>query len=153
MTFAAVLVGTLRGRGGRAYVALPENAAEVFGTRARFPVKAKFNGVPYRGSVVPMVDGGFALVVNKAIRSQLRLSLGGTVNVSITVDTDPHGVDVPADLQDALDAAMLNGAFNAMPYGHRREYARWIADAKKPETRRRRIGHAMERIRTGRRRA
>ncbi|MBJ7595996.1 MAG: YdeI/OmpD-associated family protein [Candidatus Dormibacteraeota bacterium] len=47
---------------------------------------------------------------------------------------------------------MLNATFDAMPYGHRRQYAHWIADARKPETRRRRIGQAMERIRAGQRR-
>ncbi|MDQ6846847.1 MAG: YdeI/OmpD-associated family protein [Candidatus Dormibacteraeota bacterium] len=153
MSFSAVLVGTLRGRGRRAYVALPENASDVFGTRARFPVKARFNGVAYRGCVVPMGNGGFALQVNKAIRTQLRLGLGGAVDVSLMVDADPHSVDVPADLQDALDAAMLNAAFDAMPYGNRRGYARWIAGARKPETRRRRIGQAMEKIGAGQRRA
>jgi uncharacterized protein YdeI (YjbR/CyaY-like superfamily) len=46
---------------------------------------------------------------------------------------------VPADLARALkqDPA-ASQAFEGLSYTHRKEYARWVEDAKKPETRQRR---------------
>ena len=40
-----------------------------------------------------------------------------------------------------------------MAYTHRKEYARWIAEAKREETRDRRVAQALEMIRAGRTRS
>ncbi|MFN2592729.1 MAG: DUF1905 domain-containing protein [Candidatus Dormibacteria bacterium] len=60
------------GPGGGAFVRLPAEAAEVYGTRARFPVLVTFNGVAYRGSTMPMGDGTFCVGLTRAVRSQCR---------------------------------------------------------------------------------
>jgi uncharacterized protein YdeI (YjbR/CyaY-like superfamily) len=39
--------------------------------------------------------------------------------------------------------------FDALSYTHRREYCRWIAEAKKEETRLRRIEKAVEMLQNG----
>lgn len=57
-----------------------------------------------------------------------------------------RSVDVPADFKKAMSAAERR-AFDAMPYSHRKEYVMWIEDAKKPETRLRRINLAREKMR------
>jgi len=56
-------------------------------------------------------------------------------------------VEIPADFQNALVAkpAILK-KFEAMPPSHRREYVKWIIEAKKDETRRNRIERALSRI-------
>jgi hypothetical protein len=41
----------------------------IFGTRASVPVRATFNGVPYRGSAMPLGDGRFGLGITKAVRA------------------------------------------------------------------------------------
>jgi uncharacterized protein YdeI (YjbR/CyaY-like superfamily) len=53
-------------------------------------------------------------------------------------------VEVPADFASALDDAGLRTAFDALSYSHRREHVNAINDAKKPETRARRITKALE---------
>jgi uncharacterized protein YdeI (YjbR/CyaY-like superfamily) len=60
------------------------------------------------------------------------------------------GVDVPEDLARALraDPALL-AAFERMPPSHQREYVAWVEEAKRPETRARRIAQAAERVRAG----
>jgi uncharacterized protein YdeI (YjbR/CyaY-like superfamily) len=40
-----------------------------------------------------------------------------------------------------------------MAFTHRKEYARWIADAKQEQTRQRRLGQALEMIRAGKTRS
>jgi hypothetical protein len=139
--------------GGGAYVPLPADAAKVFGTRARFPVRATFNGVPYRGSTMPAGDGRFSLGITKAIRAKAGAEVGQSVHVVVERDTAERTVDVPPELADALSHAGLLERFEAMAYTHRKEYAQWIAEAKKPETRARRVTRAVEMIREGRARS
>ncbi len=40
------------GAGGGAYVLFPYDTEKEFGTKARVPVKATFNGLPYSGSLI-----------------------------------------------------------------------------------------------------
>jgi len=141
---------TLReGRGGGAQVALPADASDVFGTRARFPVRATFNGIAYRGSTMPMGDGTFCVGVTKTIRAEAGIGIGDEVDVTIERDDDERTVDVPAELAAALDASGLTARFEQMAFTHRREYARWIAEAKRLETRRVRVARAVDMIGAG----
>lgn len=51
----------------------------------------------------------------------------------------------PDDLRKALDRhAGLTASWDAMSYSHRKEYVSWIEEAKKPETRERRIAKTVE---------
>jgi hypothetical protein len=138
-------------RGGGALVRLPAEAAEVFGTRARFPVQATFNGLAYRGSTMPLGDGTFCVGITKAIRVSAGLEIGDPVSVTVERDDAERVVEVPPDLVDALRAhPSAAEQFGAMAYTHRREYATWVAEAKRPETRRRRIEQAVAMIAEGR---
>jgi uncharacterized protein YdeI (YjbR/CyaY-like superfamily) len=59
-------------------------------------------------------------------------------------------VRVPADLRAALKKApKALAAFQAFPPSHKREYVEWIEQAKKDETRARRITQAIAQIREG----
>lgn len=51
----------------------------------------------------------------------------------------PAAIDMPDDLATALTAAGARASFDAMPPGARREYLAWVTEAKRPETRARRI--------------
>ncbi|MGN6513727.1 MAG: YdeI/OmpD-associated family protein [Lysobacteraceae bacterium] len=52
---------------------------------------------------------------------------------------------VPADLARALQAhPAARAAFDAFPPGHRREYIAWIEDARREDTRARRLAQAIE---------
>jgi uncharacterized protein YdeI (YjbR/CyaY-like superfamily) len=64
--------------------------------------------------------------------------------------TVPPRVSVPPDLDRALQRhPEAKAAFDAFPPSHRREYAEWIAEAKKPETKERRIQQALEMLAEG----
>ncbi len=61
--------------------------------------------------------------------------------------------EVPPELAEALardDAAAAN--FDGFPPGCRREYCEWIAEAKRPETKSKRVAEAVGWIREGKRR-
>lgn len=64
--------------------------------------------------------------------------------------TAPREVEVPPDFARALDRnARAKKAFEKLPYSHKRQHVLAIEEAKKPETRRRRIEKAVEMLRSG----
>ena len=149
MAFDVVIVTPPRGQG--ALVVLPEASTTTFGTRARVPVRATFNGVAYRGSAMPMGDGRHGLGLTKAIRGAAGLEIGDTVHVVVERDEEERAVDVPDDLRAALDEATLSEPFAALAYTHRREYVAWVTAAKRAETRANRIADAVAMVRAGQR--
>lgn len=61
--------------------------------------------------------------------------------------------EVPAELAEALaDDPKAAATFEGFPPSCRREYCEWIAEAKRPETRAKRVAEAVEWMREGKRR-
>jgi uncharacterized protein YdeI (YjbR/CyaY-like superfamily) len=71
------------------------------------------------------------------------------VDVSIELDTAPREVPVPDDLATAMDDD-ARAAFDGLAFSHRKEWVRWVEEAKKPETRTARIEKTVEGLRAGR---
>ncbi|MFF0269256.1 YdeI/OmpD-associated family protein [Kribbella sp. NPDC004536] len=131
--------------GGGAWVEVPGEVIAALGGGGRIPVLATFDGVAYRGSIASM-GGCMALGILKSIRAELGKGDGEVVTVTVERDANERTIDVPDDLAAALAEAGLREAFDAMSYSHRREHVSAINDAKKPETRQRRIAKAVEMI-------
>lgn len=95
------------------------------------------------------VMGGKNLIgLSKAARSQLGVEIGDTVDAVIELDTAERTVAVPDDLAAALDAdPAVRAAFDALSYTQRKEHARAVADAKRADTRERRIGAIVDGLR------
>jgi hypothetical protein len=136
--------------GSSAFVAFPFDARELFGTGGRVPVNATFDGVPYRGSLVTYGDGHLILVLS-SIREQLGKEPGNEVHVTVELDEAPRTVELDDDVLQVFTADGVLEDFRTMSYSHQREYAQWIAEAKRDETRARRIVKAAEMIRDGQR--
>lgn len=138
------------GRGGGALVEVPFSVREVYGTGGQVKVRATFDGHDYRGSIAPMGGGVHILGIRKDIRAAIGKDIGDSVEVTIVRDTEPRVVEVPPELaaafEDAPDAAER---YEALSYTHRKEYAQWVAEAKKQETKDRRAAKAIEMIRQG----
>ncbi len=129
--------------GGGAYVEVPGEVLAALGGGGRIPVQAGFDGVAYRGSIASM-GGCMALGILKGIRSELGKGPGDAVVVTVSRDDGERTVEVPADLADALAAAGAREAFDKLSFSHRREHVNALNEAKKPETRSRRIAKAVD---------
>lgn len=142
---------TLHARGPAAAVVLDEDQVATIGEgKKRFPVLATVNGHTFEHTVTRM-GGEFLLGLNKATRAAAGVEAGDTVTVRIALDAAERTVDVPPALSAALDADPgVRAAFDALASSHRKEFARWIAEAKREETRDRRVAQAVEMIRDGR---
>jgi len=127
---------------------LPFDAKEAFG-QARAPVRVTIGGLTFRTTVA--VYGGRAVIgVNKANREAAGVNGGDRVTVEIELDTEPREVEVPPELAQALALEPeLRAFFDGLSFTHRREHAEWIAEAKREETRRRRVERAVEMLREG----
>lgn len=144
--FEARLISMPRGGVG---FEIPFSVSEVYDTRGRLKIKAKFDGYPYRGSIAPM-GGRHILGVTKEIRRAISKGAGDIIKVEIEEDKEPRIVNVPDDFKKALSKnKRANEVFDNFAYTHRKEYVRWIDEAKKSETRERRIVKAVQMISQG----
>lgn len=140
----------VEGRGGGALVGIPFSVKEAYGVAGRVEVRATFDGHAYRGSLAPMGGGAHVLGIRKAIREAIGKDVGDTVVVTLERDTDERVVDVPPELASALAAdAEASRRFERLSFTHRREFAEWIAEGKKQDTRDRRAARAVDMIRAG----
>jgi hypothetical protein len=132
------------GSGGGAYVRLPDDVAASFGTRGQVRVRGTLNGVAYRGNLMPMGGGAYALGVHKATREAAGVTFGDAVTVTVARDDEPREVVVPAELRAALDGdPAARAAWERLAPSHRRAHADAVAAAKRPETRARRVEKAL----------
>jgi hypothetical protein len=141
-------------RGPAAAVVLDDEQVAAVGEGAkRFPVVATVNGYSWRTTVTRM-GGEFLVGLSRAVRQAAGVEAGETVDVKLELDTAVREVEVPEALAGALagDPA-AKAAFEALAFTHRKEYARWVAEAERDETRQRRVTQALQMLREGRTRS
>jgi bifunctional DNA-binding transcriptional regulator/antitoxin component of YhaV-PrlF toxin-antitoxin module len=132
------------GDGGGAYVLFPYDTKKEFATQGKVPVKATFNGVPDAGSLFKYGKPQHVLGVPKAVREQTGKKPGDTIEVVVWRDEEVRTLSVPAEFKTLMKEKGLLPFFNKLSYTHRKEYCRWITEAKKEETRLKRLGKAIE---------
>jgi len=131
----------------------PFDVYKVFGTRGRVAVAGTLNGHPFRNSLMPEGNGTHRMMISQELRAAAKVNPGDVVRITLSVDTAERTADVPPELQHALDHDPEAGAiFTALAPSHRQEYAEWIAQAKKPETKSARIAKALELLKSGKKR-
>ena len=125
-------------------IEVPFDPKDVWG-KTRVPVRATVNGYTYRTTIAKM-GGRFLMPFAKEHRDASGIAAGDTIEVTLVEDTAERTVEVPDDFAAALKKAKLRDAFDRLAYTHRKEHVRAIEEAKKPETRARRIEKALEMI-------
>jgi len=101
-----------------------------------------------------VMGGEYLIGMSKAARSELGVEIGQQVDATVTVDDGPREVVVPDELAAALavDAA-ATATFDTLPYTARKEFTDWVAGAKRPETRQKRVAESVQLLREGKRRS
>ena len=141
--FKGVLTPTPRGGGG-CYVPVPNEVAAKLGLKGFPKIQSVIAGTPYRGSLMPMGDGTFCLGVLKSIQEAAGVGFGDTITVELALDTAPRTVETPSDLAAALKRdKKAAAAWEALSYTNRKEHARGLEEAKRPETRERRLAQTL----------
>jgi hypothetical protein len=132
-------------------IEVPGDVVAALGSGNRPAVTVTVGGHSYRTTVARM-GGRFLVPLSAENRTAAGVAAGDQVDVDIETDTAPREVAVPGDLAAALardGAARAN--FDALSYTHRKEWVRWIEEAKKAETRASRLAKTVESLHAGRR--
>ncbi|MEJ5051031.1 YdeI/OmpD-associated family protein [Chryseobacterium culicis] len=120
-----------------AFVEFPFSTEELFNKKGQVKIKALFdNRIEYRGSLAKMKSDCHILGLTQEVRKQLDKTFGDEVSVSLIEDKEERMVEIADDIASVFNENPdAKGLFDKMSYTHKKEYIRWIEEAKKPETR------------------
>src|SRR5215217_6104738 len=128
-------------------IQVPDEVVEKLGSGKRPPVVVTVGGHTYRTTVAPM-GGAFWIPLAAEHREAAGVVAGDEVDVVVELDSAPREVALPDDLDAAMDDA-ARSAFEALAPSHKKEWVRWVEEAKKPETRATRVEKTVEGLKAG----
>jgi len=128
-------------------IPVPDEVIEALGSSKRPAVVVTLGGHAYRTTAVRM-GGRFLVPLSAENREAAGVAAGDEVLVDIEPDTAPREVVVPDDLAAAMDDAART-AYEGLSFTYRKEWVRWVEEAKKPETRAARIETTVLGLRAG----
>jgi hypothetical protein len=143
----------LIGEPGKSTAALkpPFDVVEVFHTKARVPVKGTINGFPFRSSLMNM-GTGHMMAVNAQLRAGGNCKGGDTVDVVMELDEEERRVVLSASLKKIIASdPRTKESWAKLSFTHQKEWMRAIDDAKRPETKEKRITAMMDALRKNQR--
>ncbi len=136
-----------------AYIIFPYDVMKIYGVKGQVKIKARFdNAIEYRGSLAKMGMPCHILGITKEIRYQLGKTFGDEIQVELEKDTEERVVTVPEDIRSLMNTQpKARKFFESLSYTDQKEYIRWIESTQNPETRARRIGIFMEKLKANKR--
>lgn len=131
------------------FMEVPLDIPALFDGAKKPPVKVRIKDHTYR-STIAVYGGRYYLPINRDVKEATGVAAGDRIGVTIERDAEERKVDVPSDLKKALRRDNeARGNFEDLSYSHQKEYVDWINEAKRDETRARRIEKAVEMLRAG----
>jgi hypothetical protein len=128
------------------FLIIPPDVARGWGPGPK-AVRGTISGYPFRGTA-SRGEGALRVSIPRDFREQAGLGRGDTVEASLELDAAPRPVPVPAELRVVFrDDPEVAALYDRLPPSHRRAWASYVADAKRPETRMRRARRAPDGIR------
>jgi hypothetical protein len=128
---------------------VPDDVVAELGSGKRPAVRATIGDHTYR-STLGVMGGRTLLPVSADNRTKAGIAAGDKVDVRLELDTAPREVELPTDFATALDAVPeARRFFDALSYSQKRWFVLPIEEAKKPDTRERRIEKAVAMLREG----
>ncbi|WP_333596581.1 YdeI/OmpD-associated family protein [Chryseobacterium flavum] len=120
-----------------AYVEFPFSTEDLFNKKGQVKVQVLFdNTVQYRGSLAKMKSSCHVLGLTQDVRKQLGKTFGDEVFISLVEDKEERIIEIAQDIAIIFEKnSEAKKLFYKMSYTHKKEYIRWIEEAKKPETR------------------
>jgi len=130
-------------------IVIPDDVIASLGAGKKPAVRISVNGYAYR-STVATVDGRYMVGFSAAHRAASGLAGGDEVEVEIELDTEPRVVEVPDDLQKALDAEpRAKPTFERLSNSLKGYHVAQVVGARTDETRQRRIEKSVAVLREG----
>lgn len=139
-----------RGRGGGIVLKVPFDPAREWGERLRYDVTGSVDGHKVRGKLVLRGDA-YYLQLGPAWCRDNGVGGGGVAAVSLQLE-GPQVAAMDEDVASALSLAPeARRFFESLPTFYRKNYMRWISQARRPETRARRVAEMVQLLSAGKR--
>lgn len=128
------------------YIEIPFDVEKEFSAK-RVKVKALFDGIEYRGSIVKMGLPCYLIGVTKEVRKKIGKTYGDIINVVIQKDIEDRNIEIPEELNvmfnDNKDAYEF---YESLSYSQRKKYIDWINSAKKKDTFKKRVNETIKKL-------
>ncbi|MBT2189371.1 YdeI/OmpD-associated family protein [Sphingobium nicotianae] len=126
-------------------IPVPFDPKPVFG-RTNAPVVVTIGAQTYRSTITNM-GGSPWIPFRKSNRAAAAIPESGPVEVTLTLDEAKRVVELPDDLAAALGAIDgAQAAWDAMSFTAQREHVEGLIEARRPETRAKRLDKAIEAV-------
>ena len=125
-------------------ITIPFDVEKTFGAK-RVPVKVTINGATHLSTIVKM-GGKYVVGVPKVFRAAANVNAGDTISVTLEKDTAKRTVEVPKDLAEAIAKADVSDVWEKLSYTFQKEYANAVTEAKREETKTKRIEKTIEQL-------
>jgi hypothetical protein len=143
----------MRRLGRSTILRLPDDASAKLPSRGQVAVEGTVNRQRFRAVLEPDGTRGHWLKVDEKLRRALAASEGETVALELEPSKDWPEPVIPKDFQAALAGATdISELWQDITPMARWEWVRWINATKNPETRKRRVGVGISKLRSGKRR-
>ena len=142
MKFKTKIVQT----GNNTCIEVSELTLEKLGSGKKPLVVVTLNGYSYRSAVGKMGDR-FMISLSAENQKNARVNGGDVVEINLELDTQPRTVEIPTDLQKALDknkTAKMN--FEKLSPSKKKAIVISITEAKTEETKMKRINKSLEQL-------
>src|SRR5688572_23117839 len=143
-TFTALLDYENEGDGSTGFFEVPEKVVEALGQgKKRPPVVAIINGFELR-TTIAVYGGKYYIPARKEVRAAADVKHGDRVTIKMRLDDAPREVETPPELATLLKKdAPAHAAWDKLSFSHKKEYVQWITEAKREETKTRRLEQAL----------
>lgn len=135
---------TLHRDGMMCAIPVPFDPVPLFG-KQRPPVKVTLNRFTFR-STISKYGQDYWIPLRKSNREAAGLEGTETLAVTLELDEEKREVTPPEDFSKALKKAKAWEAWNALSFTHQKEHVEALEQAKKPETRARRLEKSVAMI-------
>jgi len=131
--------------GNNTGIVVPEENLLELNAGKKPPVKVNVNGYEYQSTIASM-SGYYLIPLSKEHRILSGLNGNDEVNVILTLESKDRNVDVPVELIQILNDNNLLELFEKQSYSARKEMVRLIMDAKKEDTKTKRLNQLIHQL-------
>ncbi len=131
--------------GNNTGIVVPEENLLELNAGKKPPVKVNVNGYEYQSTIASM-SGYYLIPLSKEHRLLSGLNGNDEVNVILTLESKDRNVDVPIELIQILNDNNLLELFEKQSYSARKEMVRLIVDAKKEDTKTKRLNQLIHQL-------
>jgi Domain of unknown function (DUF1905)/Bacteriocin-protection, YdeI or OmpD-Associated len=133
---------------------LPETASKNLPSRGQVAVHGTINGVEFQTVLEPNGNSGHWMRVDDTLQHAAGISASDTATLNVEVTRDWPEPSVPQDLASAPAVApqKIQDLWNEITPMARWEWVRWVNATKNPDTRRRRVGVSISKMKSGKKR-